>query len=384
MKILFYDMGSYTYHDFLYYLKKAGHTCKTVYYHFPDKFHDDFFCERFSEYLLNDTYDAVISVNFFPLVAQLCSKHRITYIAWCYDSPLEERLSDYFHYETNYIFLFDRIEAAAYQTAGYSQVFHLPLAVNTNRLDSLTFSASQIAAHSADVSFVGNLYESPLETLLYAADDFTKGYIEGILQAQFRIYGCYLLDELITEDLLQAVNNSFQKIGQTNLKLNRRGLSYAIATKITHLERSFLLEQFGELFDTHFYTTKPCGLPHVKLCGPAKYEDEMPCVFRYSRLNLCPTLKCIQSGIPLRALDIMGAGGALLSNYQPELAAYFEDGKDLILYESMEDAIAKADFYLKHDDLRKQIAVNGHQKVKKEFSYPKRIEELFRVAGFYV
>ena len=81
MKILFYDMGSYTYHDFLYYLKKAGHTCKTVYYHFPDKFHDDFFCERFSEYLLNDTYDAVISVNFFPLVAQLCSKHRITYIA---------------------------------------------------------------------------------------------------------------------------------------------------------------------------------------------------------------------------------------------------------------------------------------------------------------
>ena len=78
----------------------------------------------------------------------------------------------------------------------------------------------------------------------------------------------------------------------------------------------------------------------------------------------------------------MGAGGALLSNYQPELAAYFEDGKDLILYESMEDAIAKADFYLKHDELRRQIAANGFQKVKKEFSYPKRIEELFRVAGF--
>ncbi len=89
MKILFYDMGSYTYHDFLYYLKKAGHTCKTVYYHFPDKFHDDFFCERFSEYLLNDTYDAVISVNFLPLVAQHCNKHRITYIAWCDDRPLE-------------------------------------------------------------------------------------------------------------------------------------------------------------------------------------------------------------------------------------------------------------------------------------------------------
>ena len=76
----------------------------------------------------------------------------------------------------------------------------------------------------------------------------------------------------------------------------------------------------------------------------------------------------------------MGAGGVLLSNYQPELAEYFVDGTDLILYESMEDAIAKADFYLKHEELRKQIARNGHDKVKKEFSYPKRIKELFRVA----
>lgn len=383
MKILFYDMGSYTYHDFLFYLKKAGHTCKTVYYHFPDKFHDDFFCERFSEYLLGESCDVVVSVNFFPLVAQLCHQHHIKYIAWCYDSPLEERLADFFHYETNYIFLFDRIEAAQYQATGYTQVFHLPLAVNTDRLDSLAFTASQIAAHSADVSFVGNLYDSPLETLLYAADGFTKGYIEGILQAQLRIYGCYLLDDLITEDLLQAVNHSFQTIGQTNLSLNHRGLTYAVATEITHLERSFLLEQCGELFDTHFYTTKPCDLSHVKLCGPVKYEDEMPCVFRHSKLNLCPALKCIRSGIPLRALDIMGAGGVLLSNYQPELAEYFEDGTDLILYESMEDAIAKADFYLKHEELRKQIARNGHDKVKKEFSYPKRIEELFRVAKLH-
>ena len=119
----------------------------------------------------------------------------------------------------------------------------------------------------------------------------------------------------------------------------------------------------------------------AKLCGPVKYSDEMPCVFRYSKLNLCPTLKCIQSGIPLRALDIMGSRGVLLSNWQPELAEYFEDGKDCIMYESMEDALAKADFYLQHEDLRKQIAVNGYQKVKENFSYPQRIRTLFHTAG---
>lgn len=380
MKILFYDMGSYIYHDFLFYLKKAGHTCKTVYYHFPDKFQDEFFCERFVQYLAETAYDVVLSVNFFPLVAKLCNERHMKYISWCYDSPLEERLSDYFDYETNYIFLFDRVEVLQYQAAGHTRVFHLPLAVNTDRLDALTFDTAQAAAYASDISFVGNLYDSPLETLLYSADDYIKGYIEGILQAQLRIYGSYILDELVTEDLLDAVNTSFSKIGQTKLRLNHRGLTFAIATEITHLERSFLLEQCGEFWDTRFYASKPYTLPSVKFCGPVKYMDEMPCVFRYSKLNLCPALKCIQSGIPLRALDIMGAKGALLSNYQPELAEYFENEKDCILYESMEDAIAKADFYLRHEDLREQIALNGYRKVKKNFSYPERIRQMFRTA----
>lgn len=272
------------------------------------------------------------------------------------------------------------MEVQQYHSLGYDRVFHLPLAVNTDRLDALTFSPKQIAKFSSDISFVGHLYDSPLETLLYSADDYVKGYIEGILQAQLRIYGYYILDDLITDDLLDAVNASFSKIGQTNLSLNHRGLSYAIATEITHLERSFLLEQMGELFDIHFYSSKPCSLSGIKLCGPVKYIDEMPCVFRYSKLNLNPTLKCIQSGIPLRALDIMGSKGVLLSNWQPELAEYFENERDLIMYDSMEDAVAKADFYLKHEDLRNELSYNGYLKIKENFSYPARIEEMFRIA----
>lgn len=381
MNILFYDMGSYTHNDFLYYLKKSGHTCKTMLYHFPDKFHDDFFCERFTQYLNRDTYDVVISVNFFPLVAKLCNEHHIKYISWCYDSPLDERLQDYFNYETNYIFLFDRIEVEQYQALGYEQIHHLPLAVNTKRLDSLQFSSDLITKHTADVSFVGQLYDSPLQTLLYSADYYVKGYIEGLLQSQLRIYGYYFLDEMVTDDLLHKVNASFQKIGQTSITLNHRGLVYAIATEITHLERCFLLEQMGEYFNTHYYTSRPVSLENVKLLGSVQYFTEMPCVFRYAKLNLNPTLKCIQSGIPLRALDIMGSGGVLLSNYQPELADLFENEVDCIMYSSMEDAVAKADFYIRHEDLRQKIAINGYQKTKEHFSYPERIQELFEIAN---
>lgn len=381
MKILFYDMGSYIYQDLIYYLKQAGNRCRTVYYHFPDKFEDSFFMQRFSEYLTDTSFDAVISVNFFPLIAQLCHKHRIKYLSWCYDSPLEDRLKEYFSFETNYIFLFDRVEVMQYQNQGYTRVFHLPLAVNTRRLDSLTFTPSQIASWQADVSFVGRLYDSPLDTLLFPADDYVKGYIEGILQAQLRIYGYYFLEDMISDELLERLNKSFQQLGQTAVTLNRRGLSFAIATQITHLERVFLLEQMGALYNTRFYSANSYRFTTpVKSCGPVKYHTEMPGVFRYSRLNLCPTLKSIQSGIPLRCLDIMGAGGVLLSNFQPELTEYFENGKDLILYESMEDAFDKADFYLKHEGLRRSIAQNGYRRICQDFSYPDRIRKMFETA----
>lgn len=377
MKILFYDMGSYTAQDLIFYLEKAGHTCKPIYYHFANKYSDDFFCERFAKYLKDDTYDAVFSINFFPLVAQLCHEHHIRYISWSYDSPLDIGLQEYFAYDTNYIFLFDRIEVADYQSAGYKRIFHLPLAVNTNRLDALHFTTEQQTKYSADISFVGQLYTSPLDTLLYSADTYTKGYIEGILQAQLRVYGYYFIDELITDELLNSINASFQAIGQTALQLNYRGLSYAIASQITHLERSFLLEQMGELFDTKFYSSSSGDLQGpLQFCGPVKYFTEMPGVFRYSKLNLCPTLRSIRSGIPLRALDIMGSKGVLLSNYQPELAEYFEDGKDVIMYGSLEEAFEKTAYYLEHEELLSKIAHNGYKLTKEYFSYPSKIEEI--------
>lgn len=380
MKILFYDMGSYTSKDIIYYLEQAGHICKTVYYHFADKYCDDFFCHRFADYLNQDHYDLVFSINFFPLVAAVCNDQHIRYVSWSYDSPLDLNLESYFKTGENYIFLFDRAEVERYRSLGYNQVYHLPLAVNVPRLDALQFSTDEIRRYSAEVSFIGHLYESPLETLLYPADSYTKGFIEGILQAQLRIYGYYFIDELLTEEILENVNSAMARISPGITPLNAKGLSFAIASEITHLERTFILEQMGELFDTKFYTTDDVTFTSpVKLCGPAKYFTEMPCIFRHSKLNLNPTLRSIQSGIPLRALDIMGAKGVLLSNYQPELAEYFEDGKDLILYGSLEELFDKTAFYLKNDALLEAIANSGYSKIKEQFRYSQRIEEMFKI-----
>ena len=51
------------------------------------------------------------------------------------------------------------------------------------------------------------------------------------------------------------------------------------------------------------------------------------------------------------------------------------------MYESIEDALAKADYYLKHEDKRLQIVRNGYQKVTTHFTYPDRISSILKTAG---
>lgn len=65
-----------------------------------------------------------------------------------------------------------------------------------------------------------------------------------------------------------------------------------------------------------------------------------------------------------------------MTNNQPELALYFEDGKDLVTFDSYEDLQKKTEYYLGHEDERKTIALNGYEKVKKLHQYSNRLDEM--------
>ena len=106
-------------------------------------------------------------------------------------------------------------------------------------------------------------------------------------------------------------------------------------------------------------------LQNVAFKGYVNYLTEMPDVFHRSRINLNITLRSIQTGIPLRCLDIMGAGGFLMSNYQPELAQLFENGREMAMYESKEDLLDKVNYCLTHEEERKEIAYLGREKGSK-------------------
>lgn len=380
MNLLFYEWGSYIYADLADIFNKEGIRFHTFQYYLKNKSEDEVFEKKFCTEIENGNYDAVFSVNYFPLVAKCCYQKNIIYLSWSYDNPLNVlHMEETLGYPTNRVFLFDKMQAKKYQDMGFQHIYHLPLAVNTSRLDQLSATAVQKAKYGADVSFVGNLYPSALNLYTSEMNEYQKGYIDGICNVQAKIYGYYMIDDMLTDHFMESIQMLYQKVKPGNeFVLPREALSFAMAATVTRKERLTILGLISNHHEVKLYSKeKPELLKNVKHMGTCDYFTEMPLIFKESKINLNMTLKILKAGIPLRALDILGSGGFLLSNYQEELAEHFVPDEEVVLYDSIEDAYAKADFYLRNDSLRLQIARNGYEKAKKEFTYENRLQSIF-------
>lgn len=371
---------------------------------FEDYEQDQTFTDQLSKIIEKYACDTIFSFNFFPLLAKTAKRFQIKYISWIYDCPHWTLYSPTAKYTCNYIFAFDQVQFLSLKQLEIPHLYHFPLAVNTRRLGSmLKLSWTGAFADSNDkqatsiqdgkniqrgdsedfpsISFVGSLYERNRYDQIQFLPEYIKGYLEGIIEAQERVYGYNFVSELLTEDIIGQMNQYLAMELPETYSVSKQELYTAMLNeKISSKERIFLLNSISRHYPLTVYTASDMAIvPKAKTGGIVSYREEMPQVFCNSKINLNMTLRSIQSGIPLRALDIMGAGGFLLSNYQTELAEQFEDGKELVLYGSAEELLDKINYYLSHETERQEIAHCGFLKVQKLFSYETRVKQMFQI-----
>ena len=109
------------------------------------------------------------------------------------------------------------------------------------------------------------------------------------------------------------------------------------------------------------------------------YVKELPKLYYLSKINLNCTVPSIESGVPLRIFDIMGSGGFMLSNAQPEIPELFQVGRDLDVFHNFEEMVDKVRFYLTHEDIRLRIAMHGYETVRNHFSYEKQVRKMLEI-----
>lgn len=77
-----------------------------------------------------------------------------------------------------------------------------------------------------------------------------------------------------------------------------------------------------------------------------------------------------------RQLLTTGSGTMSLCHYIPGLEDYFENGKEVVWFKTIPEALNKAAYYLKHPKEADEIGRRGAEKVLKEHSYLVRVMEL--------
>lgn len=335
------------------------------------------------EALEEGRFDLVVTYDFIASVSVACENVGVKYYSWVYDSPLLSLYTKEAKNSVNYISVFDKKQCERLQEEGLAHVKYFPLATEVNLFAAVKITEEDEKKYSADVSFLGRLYEKRgFEELFQGGPKEYLEEAEAIMREKLcqwdgenHLYG------KASDELISYMHSKIAPSEYMNYNVDKRYFceSMKLARKCNEYERVEVLNKVAEKFKVTLYTenTEQSALSNVKIHPWVDYLYEMPKVFALSKINLNITSRSIETGIPQRVWDILAVGGFCLTNYQQELEDYFEVGKDLEVYHNPEELLEKIDYYLKNEKERLRIALNGYKKVREYHSYEKRLQEIF-------
>lgn len=389
MKILFYRYNSICEPDVIEAFQKLGITVLEEKSRMTDKNMTDLQTVEIIEGLIRaDHFLFIFSINFFPIISEVCEVAQIPYVSWTVDVPVIELFSPALANKCNRIFMFDREQYQKFKAENPEGIFYMPLATNTKRWDKIIgrSTSAERKKFKGNVSFVGSLYtEKNAYKKIIGMSDYSKGYISGVIEAQLQIYGMNFIESMLTDELMQELDPLVPDLHQPVCEGNVRAQRYLIAnsfigSEIAETERIRILDALSERFDVDLYTfSETSKLPKVRKHGPVKTTTEMPLVFHESTVNLNITMRPIASGLSLRIYDVCGSGGFLLTNWQEELPEIYEPGEEVEFFGSQEELIEKTDFYLRHEEERIKIKSRGYERTVNEHTYDRRIMEMIKI-----
>lgn len=380
MHILMYRWKAYNYRDIEETFRVLGHTVDNIEQKLGSYDVSPEFEQVIEAKIRENQYDMVFTVNYFAVISAACQRHRLKYVCWTCDNPLISMYHETVFNSCNYIFTFDKTNYLEFRGMGVEHIWHLPLAVDTDRIDNILEQSVDTMKYTGDIAFVGSLYErNSYDRFKNKLPDYLKGYFDAVMEAQMNISGANIVEPMLTADILEQLQEYFT-LEKSEGSFSDLGLIFqttVLGFKIAQVERRRALIELSKRYHVNVYSNSDVrDLIRVRYCGSVDYWSEMPKVFHVSKINLNFTIPNIKSGIPLRIWDVLGSGGFLLTNYQAEIPVYFTEGKDLVCFDGIEDLTEKADYYLAHEEERKEIARNGYRKVKEYHTYIERISTM--------
>lgn len=82
-----------------------------------------------------------------------------------------------------------------------------------------------------------------------------------------------------------------------------------------------------------------------------------------------------------RDFEVPGAGGAYLTTFNPDLADFFQIGKEILCYQSPDEMVELAHRLVRDEAFREEIAESAYQRSMREHRWMHRFETILRIIG---
>lgn len=86
-----------------------------------------------------------------------------------------------------------------------------------------------------------------------------------------------------------------------------------------------------------------------------------------------------RSAVNMRLYEATGMGAFLVTDRKDDLGELFEDGREIVSYETADDLVEKIRYYVANDDERRTIAEAGQRRTLSEHTYAERMRDLVAI-----
>lgn len=315
----------------------------------------------------------LFSIHLNNNVAVAAEKTGVKYISYIWDAPYLRLYSPFGRMKNCYFSLFDKLDCERFKKDGITNVMYSPLGIEPVRVKQWNRKADKALQgnYMHDICFLGRLYEdNHYDRYIDEIPSDMQKYFESIFEeAAFkwdgvnRIYGKTGQNVL---DYIHFKNPDFKISTMLDINEVQAFESSYLVRKIANIERIAVLNTLAESYSVWLHTTSKVDknlLGSVNIGPPVVPGDATTLLFAGSKINLNISLKGIEGGTPLRVMDVLAAGGFILTNYCSETAELFDEDQEIVMYKTPEELFDKVDYYLRHEEERKAIARRGQAKV---------------------
>lgn len=240
---------------------------------------------------------------------------------WLTDDPYYTDWTQHIAPRFDYVFTLESSCVPFYQQLGCERVYHLPLAANPK----LYMPRSADPAGGHDVCFIGTAFWNRVQTIdalaPYLAEKrtFISGWWWDRLSSYARLKEQIRLGDWLTPE--------------------ETALHYSASRITLNIHRS----------------SDDASLNHNGARIPAFSVNP-----RTFEISACHTLQ--------------------LTDVRQDLSRYYEIGKEIVTYSSVQELKELIDYYLRHEEERREIAHRGFMRTMADHTYAQRISELLRLA----